>query len=173
MSSSSSMSMYQASVPIFIHLLGNLSVILAKGEAYAEIKRIDPSVLVNARLAPDMYSLARQVQTATDAAKGCVARLAGIEVPSYADTEATFDELQARIAKTVAFIQSARAEQIDGSEERTITLKTGGQERKLKAQHYLVTLALPNFHFHVATAYAILRLNGVELDETDFLGSAT
>ena len=166
-----SLTMYQASVPVFIHTLGNLSLILDKGLAHAEAKKIAPSVFVNARLAPDMYPLSRQVQIATDMAKGCAARLAGVEVPSYEDNEASFADLQARIAKTVAFLQSISAEQIDGSEERTVTLKLRGKEVNFIGQPYLLYFVLPNLYFHVTTAYDILRHNGVELGKMDFIGS--
>ncbi len=164
-----SLSMYQASVPVFVHMLGNLSAMLGKAATYAETKKIDPSVLINARLAPDMLPLAFQVRTACDSAKGCAARLAGIEVPSHPDTETTFAELQARIAKTLDFLKSVSAAQIDGSEERTITLKLR-QEVQFKGQAYLLHFALPNFYFHVTTAYAILRHNGLDLGKGDFLG---
>jgi hypothetical protein len=162
--------MHQASVPVFVRMLGNLSAILKKGAAFAEAKKIDPSVLVSARLAPDMFTLARQVQIATDGVKGFAARVAGIEVPSYADTEATFGELEARITKTIAFLQSVSAAQIDGSEDRTVTLKVGGKELVFQAQPYLLKFVLPNLYFHVTTAYAILRHNGVEVGKMDFLG---
>ena len=165
-----SLSMYQASVPVFIRMLGNLSAILDKGVAFAGVKRIDPSVLINARLAPDMFALARQVQIATDTVKGCAARLAGVEVPSYPDTETTFPELQARIAKTVAFLQGFTAAQIDGSEDRKVTLKLGGKETSFQGQAYLLNFVLPNLYFHVMAVYAILRHNGVELGKQDYLG---
>lgn len=166
-----SLTMYQASIPVFIRMLGNLSAILEKAAAHAETKKIDPSVFVNARLAPDMYPLSRQIQIATDMAKGCAARLAGIEIPSYADTESTFPELQERIAKTVDFLQSVSAEQIDGSEERTVTLKIHGKELNFLGQPYLLNYVLPNFYFHITTAYAILRHNGLEIGKMDFIGS--
>jgi hypothetical protein len=162
--------MYQASVPIFIRMLGNLSAILGKAAAYAEAKKIDPAVLINARLAPDMRPLSFQVQTACDNAKGCAARLAGIEAPSHPDTETTFAELQARITKTIDFLQSVSAAQVDGSEERTIILKMRAQEVQFQGQAYLLTFALPNFYFHITTAYAILRHNGLEIGKADFLG---
>ena len=165
------LSMYQASVPVFVRLLGNLSAILEKGAAFAETKKFDPSVLVTARLAPDMFTLARQVQIATDGVKGAAARLAGLEVPSYVDTEATFPELQARIKKTIDFVQSVTPAQIDGSEERSITLKIGGKEKSFKGQPYLLNFVLPNFYFHISIAYAILRHNGVDLGKMDFLGN--
>jgi len=164
------LSMYQASTPVFVRVLGNLSAILAKGAAYAEAKRIDPAVLINARLAADMFPLARQVQIASDGVKGCAARLAGIVIPSYPDTETSFPELQARIAKTVAFIQSIGAAQIDGSEERAVTLKIRDKEINFKGQAYLLNFVLPNLYFHVTTAYAILRHNGVDVGKMDFLG---
>ena len=166
-----SLTMYQASIPVFIHMLGNLSKILDKAAAHAEAKKIDPAVFINARLAPDMYPLSRQVQIATDMAKGCAARLSGIEIPSYADTESTFPELQARIAKTVAFLQSVSAEQIDGSEEKTITLKLHGREIVFLGQPYLLNYVLPNVYFHITVAYAILRHNGLEIGKRDFIGN--
>lgn len=165
-----SLTMYPASIPVFIRMLGNLSAILDKAAAHAEAKKIDQAILVNARLAPDMYPLSRQVQIATDMVKGCAARLAGIEVPRYEDNETTFADLQARIAKTVAFIQSVSAEQIDGSEERDITLKFGSREIKYLGQAYLVDFVLPNFYFHLTVAYAILRHHGVGIGKMDFLG---
>ena len=158
-----SLTMYQASIPVFVRMLGNLSTILDKAAAHAEAKKIDPAVFINARLAPDMYPLSRQVQIATDVVKGCAARLAGIEVPSYEDNESTFPELQARIAKTVAFLQSVSAEQINGSEERTVTLKMHGKDIDFLGQPYLFDFVLPNFYFHITAAYAILRHNGLEI----------
>ena len=166
-----SLSMYQASVPTFIHGLNNLATILTKAAAYAEAKKIDPSVLINARLAPDMFALARQVQIATDIAKGGAARLAGVEVPSFPDTETTFAELQARIAKIITFLQSLKAAQIDGSEEKTITLKVGGNDMKFTGQAYLLSFVIPNLYFHITTTYAILRHNGLDIGKKDFLGA--
>src|SRR5512134_883912 len=142
------LSMYQASVPVFLRGLENLAAILAKGAAHAEAKKIDPAVFINARLAPDMLHFARQVHIASDAAKGCVARLAGVEVPSFPDTETTFPELQARIAKTIDFVNGFKPAQIDGSEERTCVLKTRTAEITHRGQDYLFKLALPNFYFH-------------------------
>ena len=165
-----SLSMYQASIPVFIRGLGNLSAILAKAATHAEAKQIEPSVFINARLAPDMYPLSRQVQIASDIAKGCAARLAGIEVPSYDDNETTFPELQARIAKTVAFLQSVSPSQIDGSEQRPISLKLRGNEVSFLGQPYLLGFVLPNFYFHLTTTYAILRHNGLEIGKQDFIG---
>jgi hypothetical protein len=166
-----SLTLYQASIPVLVRMLGNLSALLDKAATHAEAKKIDPAIFINARLAPDMYPLSRQVQIATDVVKGCAARLAGIEVPSYADNEVTFAELQARIAKTVAFIQSVTAEQIDGSEERNITLKFGSREFHFLGQAYLLNFVYPNFYFHLTTAYAILRHNGVEIGKMDYIGA--
>ena len=165
-----SLSMYQASNPIFIRILTNLSAILAKAEAHAESKKLDPSIFIHARLFPDMFPLSRQIQIATDTVKGCAARLAGAEVPSFPDTETSFPELQERIAKTIAFLQSINAGQIDGSEARKITLKIAGKEIIFEGQSYLLTFVIPNFYFHVAMAYALLRHNGVEIGKIDFLG---
>ncbi|MBB6251780.1 DUF1993 domain-containing protein [Nitrospirillum iridis] len=165
-----SISMYQASIPVFVRILGNLSTILDKGLAHAEAKKIDPSVFVSARLAPDMHPLARQIQIASDAAKGAAARLAGVDVPSFPDTETTFGELRERIAKTVDFLKGVTPDQVDGSEERTITLKIRGEDVHFPGQAFLLFFALPNFFFHVTTAYDILRHNGVELGKMDFLG---
>ncbi len=165
-----SLTMYQASIPVFVRMLGNLSAILDKAAVHAEAKKIDPAIFINARLAPDMFPLSRQVQIATDMAKGCAARLAGIEVPRYEDNETTFAELQARIAKTKAFIQSVSASQIDGSEDRQITLKFGSKELSFLGQAYLLDFVIPNFHFHLTTTYAILRHNGVEVGKKDYTG---
>jgi hypothetical protein len=165
-----SLTMYQASIPSFVRMLDNLSVILDKAAAHAEAKKIDPAVFINARLAPDMFPLCRQVQIATDMVKGCAARLAGIEVPRYEDNETTFAELQARIGKTKAFLQSVSASQIDGSEERQITLKFGSRELSFLGQPYLLDFVLPNFHFHLSMTYAILRHNGVEIGKKDYIG---
>jgi uncharacterized protein len=163
-------SMYQASVPAFIQTLEALLKILGKAEEFCTAKKIDPTVLVNARLAPNMFALARQVQIATDFAKGTTARLAGVEVPAYEDNEKTTGELKARITKTLDFVKAITPAQIDGSEERDITLKVGGNPITFKGQFYLVNFALPNYYFHLSTAYAILRHNGVELGKSDFLG---
>jgi hypothetical protein len=163
--------MYDASIPAFIRTLNNLSAILDKAAAYAEAKKIDPAVLVNARLAPDMFPLSRQVQIATDGVKGCAARLAGVEVPSYPDTESTFPELKARVAKTVDFLKSFKPTQIDGSEERKVSFKVGGQERNFLGKPYLFEYVIPNLYFHVTTAYDILRHNGLEIGKKDYLGS--
>ncbi|MGR8941685.1 MAG: DUF1993 domain-containing protein [Gammaproteobacteria bacterium] len=164
-------SMYQASVPVFVRMLDNLSNILEQAVQHTEEKKIDPAVLINARLAPDMYPLARQVQIATDMAKGCAARLAGLEVPVYDDDETTFPELLARIAKTIAFVQSVSPAKIDGSEEKTVTLKLSSQKFTFLGLPYLLNFVLPNFYFHITTAYAILRHYGLPLGKKDFVGS--
>ena len=163
--------MYQASVPAFVKMLTNLSAILEKAEAFAAERKIEPEVLLNWRLAPDMFALTRQIQIATDLAKGTTARLAGKEVPKYADEEKTFAELKARIAKTVKFVGGVAPKDIDGSESRDITLTLGGQEMHFKGEPYLVHFALPNFYFHATTAYDILRSCGVEIGKRDFIGT--
>jgi len=165
------LSMYQASAPRFAHMLKSLAAILDKAQAHAEARKIDPLVLSAARLYPDMFALARQVQVACDTAKGAVARLAGVENPKHEDTEKTFAELKARIDKTVAFIEGVKPAQIDGSEDREIVMKLGPREVQWKGMQYLLGFALPNFYFHAATAYDILRHNGVELAKRDFIGN--
>lgn len=164
-------SMYQASVPRLANMLRNLDAILVKAQAHATAKKIDPAVLLSARLFPDMLPLVTQVQIATDHAKGCVARLAGVEVPKFEDTEQSFDELRARIARIIVFVESFSAAQIDGSEEREITLKAGGRELSFKGLPYLLGYAMPNFYFHLVTAYNILRHNGVEIGKRDYIGT--
>lgn len=167
-----SANLYQASVPAFLQMLKSLSSILTKTAAHAEAKKIDPSVYVNARLAPDMHPLARQIQMVSDTAKGAAARLAGIEVPSMPDTEVTLAELQQRIAKTADFLNGLKPEQFEGSAERNVELTVGpGQKMTFKGATYLTHFALPNFYFHVTTAYDIVRHNGVEVGKRDFLGS--
>ena len=165
------LSMHQASVPVFAQGLKGLDTVLAKGKAGAEARGFDPAVLVQARLYPDMFPLARQVQIACDFAKGAAARLAGAEVPSWADDETSFEALAERIARTQAFIAGFKPEEIDGSEEREVTLKIGGEPRTFSGATYLLHMALPNFYFHLSTAYAILRKNGVEVGKRDFLGA--
>jgi hypothetical protein len=164
------LSMYQASVPVFAHMLGTLSAILDKGAAFAEARGIEPSVLVNARLAPDMRPLSAQVQLATDMAIRGAARLAGVEFPSNPDTESTFPELQERVNKALRFLEPFLPEQIDGSEDRAITLQMRDGELHFNGQDYLLNFLLPNLYFHVTAAYLILRHNGVELGKRDFLG---
>ena len=165
-----SLSMYQASIPVFIFMLENLSKILDKANIHAETKKIDSTIFVNGRLAPDMFPLSRQVQIATDIVKGCAARLAGIEVPRYEDNEISFSDLQNRIIKTRVFIEGFSASQIDGSEARAITLKFGSKELSFLGQAYLLNFVLPNFFFHLTTVYAILRHSGVEVGKTDYTG---
>ena len=164
-------SMYQASAPRFANTLKNLSSILDKAQAHADAKKIDPKALTAARLFPDMFAMSRQVQSACDTAKGAVARLAGVEVPAHEDTEQTFEELKARIAKTIAFINTIKPAQVDGSEDREVVLKFRSGEVKFKGMQYLLGQALPNFYFHVTTAYNILRHNGVEVGKKDYIGT--
>ncbi len=165
-----SLSMYQASVPVFSRGLTQLAQILHKAAAHAQVKKIDLAVLVNARLSPDMFPLPRQVQIATDHARGACARLAGLERPAYPDTETTFDDLQARIAKTLAYLDTFKPAQIDGSEDRVVTVPIRGTDTHFKGQPYLLGFAMPNFYFHTVIAYAILRHSGVEIGKEDFMG---
>ena len=164
-------SMYQASVPVMDKLLGNLSAILTKAATWAEARKIDQSVLINARLAPDMFPLARQVQIACDFAKGAPARLAGAEPPKFEDNETTFADLQARIEKTRKAMASFSAAQIDGSEGRQIKLKFGPREMEFTGLVYLLNAVMQNFYFHYTMTYAILRHNGLELGKGDYVGS--
>jgi uncharacterized protein len=164
-------SMYQASAPRFTNMLGNLASILDKAQAHAETRKIDPAALTNDRLFPDMFPMKRQVQIACDTAKGAVARLAGVEVPKHEDTEQTFAELKARIAKTVEFIKTIAPAQLEGTEDKAIHLKLGAREIDFTGIQYLLGHALPNFYFHVTTAYDILRHNGVELAKRDYIGT--
>ena len=166
------LSMYQASVPVFAQGLRGLRGVLAKAAAHAEARKIDPAALLQARLYPDMFPLTRQVQIAADFAKGPVARLAGIEPPAWPDDEASFEALQARVDRSLSYIADFNAAQIDGSEDRDITLVRRGETFHVRGQAYLLEQALPNFYFHVTTAYAILRHNGVELGKRDFLAMA-
>lgn len=163
--------LYEASVPVFAHALETLSHLLRKAEAHAQSRKLDPASLIEARLAPDMYPLARQVQSAADAAKACTARLAGQKPPSYADTETTFDELQARIAKTLDFIRSVDPALISSAIGRTIEVPLPSGSKSFSGRGYLLNFCLPNFFFHVATAYGILRHKGVELSKLDYLGA--
>jgi len=163
--------MYQTSVPRLANMLKNLSAILDKAQAHAEAKKIEPQVLTHFRLYPDMLPMKRQVQIACDSAKGVVARLAGVEPPKHEDTEETLADLKARIAKTLDFIQSFKPAQIDGSEEKNIHLKLGAREVDFKGMQYLLGHALPNFYFHVVTAYDCLRHSGVEIGKRDYLGN--
>ncbi|OQW58143.1 MAG: hypothetical protein A4S17_12085 [Proteobacteria bacterium HN_bin10] len=163
------LSMHAVSAPVFARMLNNLSSILAKAEQQAKAKGYDPGVLLNSRLAPDMFPLLRQVQIATDHAKGAVARLAGHQVEAIEDKETTFAELQARIKKVLAIVEGYKPEQFDGAETREITIKIPNAELKFSGLDYVNQWALPNFYFHMVTAYDILRANGVELGKRDFL----
>ncbi|MDO9311229.1 MAG: DUF1993 domain-containing protein [Nitrosomonas sp.] len=164
--------MYKTSVPVFKQLLNSLSAILTKAEAYAAEKKFEPAVLLNARLYPDMFPFIRQVQVAADFAKSVSARLAGVEVPVYEDNEQTFTDLQARISKTLLFIESLTPAQFEGSETREIVLRPGTpKEKKLVGHNYLINYGLPQFFFHVTTAYAILRHNGLAVGKGDFMGA--
>lgn len=167
-----SISMYQASLPVLIRGLTNLKAILGKAEAHAAGKQIEQSVFTHARLAPDMLPLTRQIYIASDTAKGCAARLANVEAPKYDDVEQTFEELQNRLQKTIDYLNEFNASQIDGSEARPITLKMRTGPIEFTGQSYLLGFVLPNFYFHVTTAYDILRHNGVELGKLDYLGGA-
>jgi uncharacterized protein len=164
-------SMYAASIPVFKQILGSLSAILDKAAAHATERKIDPAALLQYRLFPDMFPFTRQVLIACDFAKGAAARLAGEPVPSYEDNEQSFEELKARIAKTLAFIDTMPQAQIDGSEERAITTGSGDKARHFTGQTYLLHYALPHFYFHATTAYNILRHNGVDIGKKDFIGS--
>jgi uncharacterized protein len=166
------LSMHQASVPVFKQMLGALSQVLAKAEAHASARKIEPQALLQARLYPDMFGLVRQVQIAADFAKSVSARLAGVDVPSFEDKEESFADLQARIAKTLAFIDSLGAAQIDGSEERRIVTQGGTPKEKIfSGRSYLLNYGLPHFFFHTTTAYDILRHNGVEVGKKDYIGT--
>ncbi|HAE99970.1 MAG TPA: DUF1993 domain-containing protein [Methylophilaceae bacterium] len=162
--------MYTISIPPLQRALRNLSNILKKGESYAQSKEVDPSVLLNARLFVDMYPLVRQVQIATDMSKGAGARLAGIEIPKFEDNETTFEELQARIDKTIMFLSSIESAQLAESESRDITITIRNIDLHFSGLDYLLNWVLPNVYFHVTTAYDILRQQGVALGKSDYLG---
>jgi hypothetical protein len=164
-------SMYSASAPVFKQILNSLSAIIDKAEAHATEKKIEPAALLQARLFPDMFPFTRQVQVAADFAKGAAARLAGVDVPKYEDDEQTFADLKARIAKTVAFIDSLPQDGIEASAQRDITTGSGEKAKQWKGQVYLMHYALPHFYFHATTAYNILRHNGVEVGKKDFIGA--
>ena len=166
-----SLSMYQASVPVFSHGLKALSNILAKAEDHAAARKLDEAALLQCRLYPDMFPMVRQVQIAADAAKGAVPRLAGADVPVHEDNETSFAQLKDRCARVEKFVSGFKAEQIDGSEEREIVLAMRNGSMTFKGQEYLLGFALPNFYFHMTAAYAILRHCGVELGKRDFLGA--
>ncbi|MDB6101041.1 MAG: hypothetical protein JWO52_1040 [Gammaproteobacteria bacterium] len=165
-----SVSLYEVSIPIFTLSLNNLAAILDKAASHAENKKIDPKVFPAARLIIDMLPLSSQIQIACDTAKGAAARLAGIEIPKHADTEATLDELKARVAKTLDFIKTIKPEQLQAAETREIVLQFPQSTLKFSGVNYLTNFVLPNFFFHVTTAYALLRKNGVDLGKRDFLG---
>ncbi|MCX7265264.1 MAG: DUF1993 domain-containing protein [Betaproteobacteria bacterium] len=165
-----SLSMYQASVPRFVNALKNLSHILEKAQAHAEAKKIDPLILASSRLYPDMLPLTKQVQIASDTCKGLVSRLAGVDIPSYEDTEKTLVDLQARVTKTMAYVESFTPAQIDGTEDKDIVVKRGEKETHYKGMQFLLGHAIPNVYFHITTTYNILRHNGVEIGKSDYLG---
>jgi hypothetical protein len=165
-----SLSMHALTVPVLLRALTNLRAVLEKGAAHAEARKLDPAALTAFRLYPDMYPLSRQVQIATDIAKGGAARLGGVDVPRYEDTESTFAELVSRIDKTIAFIKSVPEAGFEGAESREIVLKTPRDELRFRGEDYLQSFVLPNVYFHCTTIYNILRHNGVELGKLDFLG---
>jgi hypothetical protein len=164
------LSIYSASVPVFTRLLTNLLAIMDKAEAYAKERKIDLSYLVNDRLAPDMNPFKFQIQSATDNAKFAVSRLAGTAPPSWPDTETTFEELKARVQKALDYVKTFSETDLAGGDDREVTVRIRGEERKLTGETYFLTRALPNFYFHVTTAYAILRKNGAPIGKNDFLG---
>lgn len=163
--------LYQASISPCLQMLGGLAAVLEKAAAYATERKIDPAVLLQARLYPDMFPLVRQVQIATDAAKAGGARLAGVDTPSYPDTEASFEEVQARVARTVAFLEGLDRGRIDAAASRTIAFSVAKQAMSMAAPDYVTGWMLPNFYFHVTTAFAILRHNGLDVGKRDFLGA--
>ena len=166
-----SISIHQASVPVFVQGLKGLKGVLTKAAAHVEAKKLDPEALLKARLYPDMFPLIRQVQIATDFAKGCAARLAGEEVPAWDDVETGFDDLIARIDRAIAYVEGLDAAKFEGAEDRDITLTRRGETSVVKGLAYLQPQAQPNFFFHLTTAYAILRKNGVEVGKRDYLGT--
>ncbi|MDP2258004.1 MAG: DUF1993 domain-containing protein [Polaromonas sp.] len=163
---------YTASIPVFTQMLGGLSEVLSKAEAYAAAKKIDPHALLQARLFPDMFPLLRQVQVATDFAKSVAARLAGVEVPKLEETEQSFADLQARIATVLAFIEGLDPAKFDGAATREIVSQAGTpKEKRFTGQSYLLNYGLPHFFFHITTAYSILRHNGVDVGKKDYIGT--
>ncbi len=164
------LSMHQLSIPVFTRALGILSTLLDKGAAFAAEKGTDPSALIGARLAPDMMPLSGQIQRASDTSKLAIARLAGIDAPPFADDEKTIGELQTRLAKTIAFFETVDAAKLDGTEDKVIHLNVGKFSRAFRGDAYLLTFVIPNFFFHVTTAYDILRHNGVNIGKVDYLG---
>ncbi|MEP6944148.1 MAG: DUF1993 domain-containing protein [Betaproteobacteria bacterium] len=165
-----SISMYQATVPRFVNILGNLSSILDKAQAHVDAKKIDAAALPGYRLFPDMLPMTKQVQIACDTAKGVVARLAGVDIPVFEDNEKTLAELKERIAKTIAFVKTMTPAQLDGTEDKEIVIKRADKETRYNGMQFLLGHAIPNFYFHVATTYNILRHNGVEIGKRDYLG---
>ena len=166
-----SLSMHSASVPVISHMLGSMLPWLDKAQAHAEARKFDSANYLGLRLAPDMLPFSKQIQIACDMAKGCVARLAGLEVPQWSDDESTLDELRARIRRTQDYVSGFTAHQIDGSDTREIVLPMRTGERRLSGEDYLKGFVLPNVYFHATTAYALLRQAGVELGKRDFLGA--
>ncbi len=165
------LALYDISIHSLIRGLHNLSIVLGKADAHAAAKKFDPLVLAQSRLYPDMYPLVRQVQIACDTAKGAAARLANLDVPKHDDTETTLGDLKQRVAKTIAFLETVKAGQVDGDDDRTIELKMPNGALKFTAVSYLADFVLPNFYFHSSMVYALLRNNGVELGKGDFLGT--
>jgi hypothetical protein len=166
-----SITMHSASVPIFVRMLANVNTWLDKAEAHAAAKKFDTSVYLNARLAPDMLPFTKQIQIACDTVKFCVARLAGVDSPKFEDNETTLAELRERIRATIAYVKSVPAAQIDGSEEKDITLPRRDGPIIMKGEAYLKHFVLPNFFFHLTTTYALLRHSGVEVGKMDYLGA--
>ena len=166
-------SMYQVSIPRFVHMLNNLAAILDRAQAYAEAKKIDAATLPSARLYPDMLPLTSQVRIACDTAKRAAALLAGVDNPVYEDNETTLPELKARVERTIGFLNTIRAAQVDGTENREIVVKVGGKDTPFKGMQFLLARAIPNFYFHVTTAYDILRHNGLDVGKKDYLGNTT
>jgi hypothetical protein len=164
-------SMYQASVPRIENMLKSLLLILDKAEKHAQEKKWNETALTQFRLYPDMLPMAKQVQIASDTAKGVLARLAGVEAPVYEDNEQSLAELKERVAKTIAYVQGFTAAQIDGSEDKAIVTKRGDKETHYKGMQFLLGHAMPNLYFHITTAFAILRHNGVEIGKRDYLGT--
>jgi hypothetical protein len=165
------LSIYDVSVPVFVRSLKAMAGVIDKAAAHADARKIDPQALLQARLFPDMFPFSRQVQIASDFAKGACARLAGADAPSYPDDEAGFEDLKARVLKTAAFLEGLDAAAFEGAEDREVVLTRRGQEYRFSGQAYLLAQAVPNFYFHAATAFDILRHNGVEIGKADFLGA--
>jgi uncharacterized protein len=164
------MSIYENTVPVLVHNMKALQKMLAKAESHCDAKKIDKSVMLGLRLAPDMFNLMRQVQLVTDFAKGCGARLGGVANPSFPDEETTFEGLQARIARCISFLDGLDKAAFTGADSRDVTVKISGKDTHMSGQNFVNSYALPHFYFHMTTAYNILRHNGVELGKSDFLG---